>query len=133
MAKVEAASPVLVSLSPAPVAVPANASFPASRTQLLQSMQGLIVTYVCRPQGYLSQCRQLKRAPCEKLVNHSVLRCFTTVPDQQLMGGSEQVTMQRVQEIGYCAVEGVDAGYAAASNPARTAQGVACPSARNYQ
>ena len=133
VAKAEAASPALVSLPVAPAGAPANAASPASRAQLLQSMQGLIVTYACRPQGYLNQCRQLERAPCEKQVNDSVLRCFATVSDQQLMGGTEQMAMQQVQEVGYCAVEGVDAGYAATGKPARTAQGASCPSVRNFR
>lgn len=131
--KAEAVSPVLVSAPAIQAAPAANTAPPASRAQLLQSMQGLIVTYACRPQGYLSQCRQLERAPCEKLVSDSVLRCFATVSDQQLMNGTEQMAMQQVQEIGYCAVEGVDAGYAAGSNPARTPQGASCPSVRNYR
>ena len=133
VAKAEAVSPVLVSLPVAPAAAPANVASPASRAQLLQSMQGLIVTYACRPQGYLNQCRQLERAPCEKQVNDSVLRCFATVSDQQLMSGTEQMAMQQVQEIGYCAVDGVDAGYVATGKPARTAQGAPCPSVRNYR
>jgi len=136
VAEKAAASPVLVSLPATQALPPANAASPASpasRAQLLQSMQGLIVTYACRPQGYLSQCRQMERVPCEKQVNDSVLRCFATVPDQQLLNGTEQMAMQQVQEIGYCAVEGVDAGYAANGNPARTSQGVSCPSVRNYR
>lgn len=104
-----------------------------SRAQLLQSMQGLIVSYACRPQGYLSQCRQLERTQCEKQTSDAVVRCFATVSDQQLMNGTEQMAMQQMQDIGYCAVEGVDAGLAANGKVARTAQGAVCPSVRNYR
>lgn len=115
---------------PAPAAPVASAS---SRAQLLQSMQGLIVSYACRPQGYLSQCRQMERSPCEKQVGDAVVRCFATVPDQQLINAPEQVAMQQMQEIGYCAVEGVNNGFAATGRPARTAQGALCPSVRDYR
>lgn len=104
-----------------------------SRAQILQSMQGLIVPYACRPQGYLNQCRQVDRSACEKQVSDAVLRCFAMVSDQQLFAGSEQAAMQQMQEVGYCAVEAVDAAHAAAGKPARTAQGKACPGVRNYK
>ncbi len=132
-AKAEAAGPVLVSVPATQAAPPANTASSASRAQLLQSMQGLIVTYACRPQGYLTQCRQMERLSCEKQISDSVLRCFATVSDQQLMSGTEQMAMQQVQEIGYCAVESVEAGYTASGKPARTPQGVSCPSVRNYR
>ena len=104
-----------------------------SRAQLLQSMQGLIVSYVCRPQGYLNQCRQLDRPQCEKLTSDAVVRCFATVSDQALMNGDEQAAMQQMKEIGYCAVEGVDAGLAVGNKSARTAKGEACPGVRDYR
>lgn len=102
-----------------------------SRSQLLQSMQGLIASYACRAQGYLHQCRQIERPACDKQVADAVLRCFATVSDQQLNGASEQAAMQQMQEIGYCAVEGIDAGFA--GQPARTAQGQPCPKIRDYR
>ncbi len=104
-----------------------------SRAQLLQSMQGLIVSYACRPQGYLNQCRQLERAQCEKLTSDAVVRCFATVSDQALMNGDEQAAMQQMKEIGYCAVDGVDTALAVGNKPARTAQGVTCPAVRDYR
>jgi len=123
--------------TPAPIAastvVAAPAAAPQSRAQLLQSMQGLIVPYACRPQGYLSQCRQIERGNCAKQVSDAVLRCFATVSDQQLMSGSEQAAMQQMQEVGYCAVEAVDASYAALGKRATTAQGQACPGVRNFK
>ncbi len=104
-----------------------------NRAQLLQSMQGLIKAYACRPQGYLSQCRQLERNTCEAQVNDAVLRCFATVSDQQLMSANEQGAMQQMQEIGYCAVEGVDASMAKSTKPAQGAQGQSCASVRGYK
>jgi len=119
---------------PAPVgAAAAPPPAPQTRAQLLQSMQGLIVPYACRPQGYLSQCRQIERSQCEKQVSDAVLRCFATVSDQQLLSGSEQAAMQQMQEVGYCAVETVDASYAALGKRAVTAQGQACPGVRNFK
>lgn len=103
-----------------------------TRAQILQSMQGLIVPYACRPQGYLNQCRQVERSSCEKQVSDAVLRCFAMVSDQQLFAGSEQAAMQQMQEIGFCAVEAVDAAYSSAGKQARTAQGKACPAVRNF-
>lgn len=134
--KSEPAKVVLAAAPPAPPApepVVAPASAGQSRAQVLQSMQGLIVSYACRPQGYLAQCRQLDRGNCEKQVADAVLRCFATVSDQQLMGGSEQSAMQQMQEVGYCAVEGVDATFASAGKVARTLQGQSCPTVRNYK
>ena len=101
------------------------------RAQLLQSIQGLVASYACRPQGYLRQCRQIERSPCESQVSEAVLRCFATVSDQQLAGASEQAAMQQILEIGYCAVENVDAG--AGKQPARTASGQECPKVRDYR
>jgi hypothetical protein len=75
----------------------------------------------------------MERISCEKQVSDAVLRCFATVSDQQLMNGTEQAAMQQMQEIGYCAVEGVDADFVAANKPARTLQGQQCPSVRNYK
>ena len=112
-----------------PLAMSADAG--SQRTQLLQSIQGLVVSYACRPQGYLNQCRQLERATCEKQVADAVLRCFATVSDQQLSGGSEQAAMLQMQEIGYCAVERLDADFA--GQAARTVQGIPCPKVRDYQ
>jgi hypothetical protein len=128
----ERIDPVRPAIPPAP---PNAAAVTPSQTraQLLQSMQGLIVSYACRPQGYLSQCRQMEHVNCEKLVSDAVLRCFATVSDQQLMNGTEQVAMQQMQEIGYCAVEGVDASFVATGRPARTLQGQQCPNLRNYK
>ena len=117
--------------APPTVAAPVTAPVP-NRVQLLQSMQGLIVTYACRPQGYLNQCRQLDVKTCEKQVSDAVLRCFATVSDQQL-NASEQAAMQQMQEIGYCAVESVDKELAAARGAARTAQGQSCPGVRQYK
>lgn len=121
--------------SPTPAAPPLAPAIGSagSRAQLLQSMQGLIVSYACRPQGYLNQCRQLERSQCEKLTSDAVVRCFATVSDQALMNADEQAAMQQMKEIGYCAVEGVDAGLAVGSKPARTAQGVTCPGVRDYR
>lgn len=113
--------------------MPASASSPGSRAQLLQSMQGLIVSYACRSQGYLGQCRQLERPRCESQTSDAVVRCFATVSDQALMNGDEQMAMQQMKEIGYCAVESVDAGLAVGGKPARTAQGVVCPGVRDYR
>lgn len=135
-ATVESKAPVNEAVaSPIPAALPvATASGGAgSRAQLLQSMQGLIVSYACRPQGYLNQCRQLERSQCEKLTSDAVVRCFATVSDQALMNGDEQAAMQQMKEIGYCAVEGVDAGLAIGNKSARTAQGIACPGVRDYR
>ena len=120
-----------------PAAVPAPA--PATRVnnetrgQILQSMQGLIVPYACRPQGYLSQCRQLERTDCEKRVANAILRCFATVSDQQLMSGTEQAAMRQMQELGYCAVEGVDADLGTTGKRATAPQGQSCQTVRNYQ
>lgn len=131
----KAAEPVrpAVPVSPAPPTPAPAASGGQTRAQLLQSMQGLIVPYACRAQGYLSQCRQIERSNCEKQVSDAVLRCFATVSDQQLLSGSEQAAMQQMQEVGYCAVETVDAAYAALGKRAVTAQGQACPSIRNFK
>ena len=121
--------------SPTPDALPLAPAIggAGSRAQLLQSMQGLIVSYACRSQGYLNQCRQLERSQCEKLTSDAVVRCFATVSDQALMNGDEQAAMQQMKEIGYCAVDGVDAGLAVGNKPARTAQGFACPGVRDYR
>ena len=113
------------------VAAPTAAPVP-NRVQLLQSMQGLIVTYACRPQGYLNQCRQLDVKNCEKQVSDAVLRCFATVSDQQL-NASEQAAMQQMQEIGYCAVESVDKELATTRGGAKTSQGQVCPGVRQYK
>ena len=94
--------------------------------------RGCIVTYACRPQGYLNQCRQLDVKNCEKQVSDAVLRCFATVSDQQL-NASEQAAMQQMQEIGYCAVESVDKELAAARGAAKTSQGQVCPGVRQYK
>lgn len=123
-----AASPIVAAPPLAPTIGGAG-----SRAQLLQSMQGLIVSYACRPQGYLNQCRQLERSQCEKLTSDAVVRCFATVSDQALMNADEQAAMQQMKEIGYCAVESVDAGLAVGNKPAHTAQGVACPAVREYR
>jgi hypothetical protein len=104
----------------------------SSRAQLLQSMQGLITPYACRPSGYLSQCRQMTRIACELQVRNAVTGCFATVSDQQLMSSSEQVAMQQMQEIGYCAVETVDAALSN-GRQAQTTAGVVCPSVRSYR
>ena len=122
-----AAPPATTSTMSAPTTAPIP-----NRVQLLQSMQGLIVTYACRPQGYLNQCRQLDPKNCEKQVSDAVLRCFATVSDQQL-NASEQAAMQQMQEIGYCAVESVDKELAAARGAAKTAQGQSCPGVRQYK
>lgn len=135
-AVVESKAPVSEAAAvPNPVAPPLAPAISGagSRVQLLQSMQGLIVSYACRPQGYLNQCRQLERSQCEKLTSDAVVRCFATVSDQALMNGDEQVAMQQMKEIGYCAVEGVDSGLAVSSKPARTTQGVAFPGVRDYR
>lgn len=116
-----------------PPQAPAAAVSNQTRSQILQSMQGLIVPYACRPQGYLNQCRQVERSTCEKQVSDAVLRCFAMVSDQQLFAGSEQAAMQQMQEVGYCAVEAVDAAYSSAGRQARTAQGKVCPGVRNYK
>ena len=121
-----------------PVSAPNSAaSTPAAsnqtRAQLLQSMQGMIVSYACRPQGYLNQCRQMEYRACEKQVSDAVVRCFATVSDQQLVGGSEQAALQSMQEVGYCSVESVETSLAASGKPARTAQGKLCPSLRDYK
>lgn len=130
----EAAKPPMpmVTVATAPQAATAGVSN-QSRAQILQSMQGLIVPYACRPQGYLNQCRQIERSSCEKQVSDAVLRCFAMVSDQQLFAGSEQAAMQQMQEVGYCAVETVDAAYSSAGKQARTAQGKVCPGVRNYK
>ena len=101
------------------------------RAQLLQSIQSLVAPYACRPQGYLRQCRQIERPSCEKQVSEAVLRCFATVSDQQLAGASEQAAMQQILEIGYCAVESVDAD--AGKQPAKTTAGQECPKVRDYR
>lgn len=125
--------------APAPVAAAAQPQTPAvaasgqTRAQILQSMQGLIVPYACRPQGYLSQCRQVERSICEKQVSDAVLRCFAMVSDQHLFAGSEQAAMQQMQEVGYCAVEAVDAEFSSTSKQAKTAQGNTCASVRTYK
>lgn len=131
---------VEVTKPPAPIAAaavppqtPATGASGQTRAQILQSMQGLIVPYACRPQGYLNQCHQLERGTCEKQVSDAVLRCFAMVSDQHLFAGSEQAAMQQMQEVGYCAVEAVDAAYSSSGKPARTAQGTACPSVRSYK
>lgn len=116
-----------------PPQAPAAGISNQTRGQILQSMQGLIVPYACRPQGYLNQCRQVERSTCEKQVSDAVLRCFAMVSDQQLFAGSEQAAMQQMQEVGYCAVEAVDAAYSSAGKQARTAQGKVCPGVRNYK
>jgi|GEM_PF-525892 len=126
-------SEAAASLTPAAPPLAPTISGAGSRAQLLQSMQGLIVSYACRPQGYLNQCRQLERAQCEKLTSDAVVRCFATVSDQALMNGDEQAAMQQMKEIGYCAVDGVDTGLAVGNKPARTAQGVTCPAVRDYR
>ncbi|MBI5109413.1 MAG: DUF2145 domain-containing protein [Rhodocyclales bacterium] len=113
-----------------PVAPDSNSQ---SRSQILKSMQGLIIPYACRPQGYLNQCRQLERGACERQVSDAVLRCFATVSDQQLFNGSEQAAMQQMQEVGYCAVESVEASLAAGGRQAKTAQGKVCPPVRNFK
>ncbi|MBS4098135.1 MAG: DUF2145 domain-containing protein [Sulfuricella sp.] len=114
---------------------PPGAAAPAgqSRAQILQAMQGLIVPYACRQQGYLQQCRRIERRDCEQQINDAILRCFATVSDQQLFSGPEQEAMQQMQEIGYCAVEAVDSAYAKRGQVARNAQGNACPSVRNFK
>lgn len=117
----------------APPQAPAAGVSNQTRAQILQAMQGLIVPYACRSQGYLNQCRQVERSTCEKQVSDAVLRCFAMVSDQQLFAGSEQAAMQQMQEVGYCAVEAVDAAYSAAGKQARTAQGKVCPGVRNYK
>jgi len=123
------AAPVApVAIAPSPPA--ANSQ---SRAQILQSMQGLIVSYACRPQGYLNQCRQMERSNCEKMVSDSVLRCFATVSDQQLMNGTEQSAMLQMQEVGYCAVEAVDASLGPSGKRQQTLQGQSCQSVRSYK
>jgi hypothetical protein len=117
------------------VASPTSTATPGtqSRAQILQAMQSLIVPYACRQQGYLQQCRQLERRDCEQQISDAILRCFAMVSDQQLFSGSEQEAMQQMQEIGYCAVEAVDSGYAKRGQVARNSQGFACPSVRNFK
>lgn len=119
--------------TPAPASTDTDTSGTRDRTQLLQSMQGLIVPYACRATGYLSQCRQMTRAVCEQQVKTSVTTCFATVSDQQLLKGSEQAAMQQMQEIGYCAVETVDTGFVNSGKRAQTSTGAVCPSIRNYK
>lgn len=116
-----------------PAGMTSNEPTPTSRAQLLQSMQGLITPYACRPNGYLSQCRQMPRTACEQQVKNAVTNCFATVSDQQLMSASEQAAVQQMQEIGYCAVETVDATLSVNGKRAQTTAGVACPSVRSYK
>jgi hypothetical protein len=124
---------VTVTVTASNAVAASNEPSPSNRAQLLQSMQGLITPYACRPTGYLSQCRQMARIACEQQIRNAVTGCFATVSDQQLMSASEQAAVQQMQEIGYCAVEAVDATYSVNGKRAQTTAGVVCPSVRSYK
>ncbi len=103
------------------------------RMQLLQSTRGLVASYACRDQGYLRQCLGLQAAACEAAVTQAVTFCFAGISDQVIFAATSKGSLAIVEEIGYCAVNQIDADSTGKAKIRLTFEGKSCASPAAYR
>ena len=103
------------------------------RMQLLQSTRGLVASYACRDQGYLRQCLGLQAAACETAVTQAVTFCFAGISDQAIFAATSKGSLAIVEEIGYCAVNQIDADNTSKAKIRPAFEGKSCASPAAYR
>jgi hypothetical protein len=103
------------------------------RLQLLQSTRGLVASYACRDQGYLRQCLGMTATACEAAVTQAVTFCFAGVSDQAIFAATSRGSLAIVEEIGYCAVNQIDADNTNKAKIKPSFEGKSCASPAAYK
>ncbi len=103
------------------------------RLQLLQSTRGLVASYACRDQGYLRQCLGMPASNCEAAVSQAVTFCFAGVSDQAIFAATSRGSLAIVEEIGYCAVNQIDADNTNKAKIKPSFEGKSCASPAAYK
>lgn len=124
-------------ISSVPEYAPANALVTSDsskqRMQLLQSTRGLVASYACRDQGYLPQCLGMQAATCEATVTQAVTYCFAGISDQAIFAATSKGSLAIVEEIGFCAVNQIDADNTGRAKIKRSFEGKSCASPAAYR